>query len=372
MLKIWRKAMISKKMVTLVIIAVLSVSLAGIAVTVAEEFGGCENCHMDIADDFTTSLHYTGAGMKGEYEVGAAEEFGIDMDVYYSDWNCANCHATTCDKCHVNYTASYPGGHKFTEVGMEACDKCHFKKQTSTFVGDVLAHNNIPVEGPETFHPPDIHYVIGFTCTDCHTEEEMHGTGVEHATMLEAVTVQCEDCHMSPGKTVNGMTVEQFSTDVPAHEIHEDKLSCAACHAGWMPTCVNCHLETRKGTKVVIDDFHLAIAADGKIKPFINMTAIYDNATHVGYGEWMPHTISPKAKDCAFCHDNPEALCAGCEGQMLGEGGSFIPQDKIEAILAVEVPAEAEMPEPTPPGFELIFAVIAIAVVVYIAKRRIC
>jgi hypothetical protein len=67
---------------------------------------------------------------------------------------------------------------------------------------------------------------------------------------------------------------------------------------------------------------------------------------------------------------------------MLGEGGSFIPQDTIDKVLAVKIPAAAaaatpaETPAatpaatPTPPGFELIFAVVAIAVVVCLAKRR--
>ena len=73
-------------------------------------------------------------------------------------------------------------------------------------------------------------------------------------------------------------------------------------------------------------------------------------------------------------------LCEGCEDQipltMLGLGGSFIPQETIDKVLAVEMPAAptetpAETPAATPtPGFELIFAVIAIAVVVLLAKRR--
>ena len=96
----------------------------------------------------------------------------------------------------------------------------------------------------------------------------------------------------------------------------------------------------------------------------------------MGYGEWFSHTVTDEAKDCAFCHENSEMLCEGCEGQILGEGGSFIPQGTIDTVLAVEMPAAAAMPAetptetPAPPGFELIFAVVAITVVVYIAKRR--
>ncbi|KAF5433384.1 hypothetical protein C5S35_16445 [Candidatus Methanophagaceae archaeon] len=58
-----RTTAMSKKILPLVIAAVLSVSLVGIAA--AEDFG-C-SCHSDISENFATSLHYTGAGMKDEY-----------------------------------------------------------------------------------------------------------------------------------------------------------------------------------------------------------------------------------------------------------------------------------------------------------------
>jgi len=365
-------AKIVKKILPLMIFVVLSVSLVSVAIAAGEEFGGC-SCHSGVIENFTTSLHYTGAGMKGEYEKYAAKHFGIDMDEYYAKWNCSKCHATTCEKCH----GEDPHKEDLSK-SMSTCDQCHFKKQTSTFVGEIPAHGKIPIEGAEVAHPADIHYEKGLTCTDCHTAEDMHGSGEAVASQLEAVKTSCEDCHKSPGKTVKGMPVTQYSPDVSAHKIHGDKLDCTACHSGWAPKCVNCHLDTRKGTKVVIDDFHLAIGADGKIKPFMNMTTAYDNATHTGYGEWFPHTVTDKAKECADCHENPEVLCKGCEGEILGEGGSFIPQETINRVLAVEIPAEtpaptpAETPAPTPkpPGFELIFAVIAIAVVVFLAKCR--
>nr|CBH37853.1 hypothetical secreted protein [uncultured archaeon] len=329
----------AKKILPLVIIAVLSVSLGctAVAVVAAEDFG-CM-CHMEESKNFETSLHHTGAGMKNEYVEGAAAEFGIDMDEYYEKWNCSKCHATGCEDCHGEYGAQFP--HTAIEdpsTNMSTCDKCHFKKQTSIFIGETPAHGKIPIKGDEVPHPADIHYQKGLTCTDCHTAEEMHGTGVEYSTMLEAVNVSCEDCHNSPGKIVKDMAVTQYSSDIPSHEVHGDRLDCSACHTGWAPTCVNCHLDTRKGTNVVIDDFHLGIGADGEIKPFLKMEATYENETHTGYGEWFPHTITKEAKNCTFCHNRSsgsEVLCDGCEGQILGEGGSFIPQVWIDWLLAI-------------------------------------
>ncbi len=72
-------------------------------------------------------------------------------------------------------------------------------------------------------------------------------------------------------------------------------------------------------------------------------------------------------------------LCEGCEGDILGQGGSLIAQETIDKIYGIAMPTETPTPTvtsatpaatPTPPGFELIFAVIAIAVVVLLAKRR--
>jgi len=353
----------AKPMLPLIVIAVLSVSLVSVAIAAEEDFGGCEGCHPKIAENFSTSLHYTGAGMKGEYAKFAAKEFGIDMDEYYAKWNCSKCHATTCEKCHE-------GGHD-AEITIDTCDKCHFKKQTATFKGDMPAHKK---KGPA----PDIHYTMGLTCTDCHNADELHGDGNVYTSQLEAVTTKCEDCHNSPGKTVKEMSVTQYSTDVSAHKMHGDKLDCTACHSGWALTCNNCHIDTRKGTQPVSDEFYLGVASDGKIKPFIKMEATCDNATHMGYGEWFSHTVTDKAKDCAFCHESKEVLCEGCEGEMLGKGGSFIPQATIDKIYGMAMPTETpaatptETPAatPTPPGFELIFAVIAIAVVVLLAKRK--
>jgi len=70
----------AKPMLPLIVIAVLTVSLVSIAIAAEEDFGGCEMCHSDVAENFSTTLHYTGAGRKGKYEKDAAKEFSIDMD----------------------------------------------------------------------------------------------------------------------------------------------------------------------------------------------------------------------------------------------------------------------------------------------------
>ena len=337
------------------------------------DFEGCENCHPGVAAKFSTSLHYTGAGMKGEYERGAAGHLGIDMNEYYTKWNCSKCHATTCTKCHQGYEPKMGHGEECVEITIDTCDPCHKKKQTSTFVGDMPAHKS---KGPHA----DIHYEKGLTCMDCHSSEEIHGDGNIYAHQMEAITTTCEDCHISPGKVVKEMNVTQYSLDIPSHEIHDATLDCTACHSGWHLNCNNCHLATRKGTQTVSDEFYLGVASNGKIKPFIKMDAIYDNETHTGYGEWFSHTVTNVAKDCAFCHENREVLCEGCEDQMLGDSVSFIPQATIDRIIGAHITTPAvtkptsEPTESTPaegaPGFAGIFAAASIGAVYLMMRGR--
>ncbi|VUT27465.1 MAG: putative cytochrome c [Candidatus Syntrophoarchaeum sp. GoM_oil] len=334
------------------------------------DFGGCEGCHPEIAENFATSLHYTTRGMPAEWKKGAAGHFGIDMDAFFAKGNCSKCHVSTCEKCHE-------GGHG-AEITIDTCDKCHKKKQAG-FVGDTPAHKG---QGPNA----DIHYEKGLICTDCHTVEEMHGTGVKYRTMLEAVTTECEDCHESPGKVVKAMPVTQYDPGMKPHSIHEGKLDCTACHSGWTPTCANCHIDINKPpgkATVVTDKFYLARGVDGKIKPFLKIAAIYNNETHTGWAEWFPHTTTKEAKDCAFCHENKEVLCEGCEDQtpltMLGPGGSFISQETIDRIYgistipaetATEVPATATPEETSTPGFEVVICIGVLAIAAYLGKRR--
>ncbi len=361
-----------KNVLILALVVTLSLSLAPTACTAEDstpDFEGCEICHAGVAANFTTSLHYNAYGMKGEYERGAAGHFGIDMDAFYEEGSCASCHVTTCTKCHLGYKPEMGHGEDCVAITIDTCDPCHKKKQTSTFVGDMPAHKS---KGPHA----DIHYEKGLICTDCHSAEEMHGDGNSYSHQQQAVTTACEDCHNSPGKVVKGMNVTQYSLVIPSHSIHDETLDCTACHTGWMTTCVNCHLETRKTDGIVTDAFYLVKGIDGKIKPFLKMQASYGDETHTGYAEWMPHTITAEAKDCAFCHENREVLCEGCEGQMLGDGGSFIPQETIDRIFGMTKP-HPKMPtgtEPTPtqevPGFTGILAMMIVGITYLIAHKR--
>ena len=178
-------------------------------------------------------------------------------------------------------------------------------------------------------------------CTDCHTANELHGTGVKHSTQLEAVSVECEDCHDNPGKTVNGIEVVQYSSELYSHSLHGNKLSCIACHSSWVLSCQGCHLEDRKGMTVTSDEFYLGVDKDGQITTFLKMDAEYRNKTHTGFGEWYGHTATDEPKECDFCHENAEVMLEGytieTNSQIIGEGGSLINNSTIERVLKTEL-----------------------------------
>ena len=307
---------------------VLSILIMSCGAEVSTDPENCRICHVDIFENTTTSLHYTGAGMMSEYECGAAGYFDIDMPQLYEDKNCAKCHVTSCINCHGDSPHTYD-----KSADIKTCDVCHLKKQAS-FVGDMPMHKS---PGPSA----DVHYELGFTCVDCHSAEDVHGDGTLYTNMLDAVNVKCEDCHEP--------------IDTQSHTIHEDKLDCSACHVAWMTTCVNCHLDTMKTERIVTDKFYLARAADGKVKPFMQMQATLNESTHTAYAEYYSHTISAEARDCAFCHENGEVFCG--DGQLIGpKGASFVSFEDVKGL---------HNPEPTPatnpkiPGFSAIVFTIA-------------
>ncbi len=83
----------------------------------------------------------------------------------------------------------------------------------------------------------------------------------------------------------------------------------------------------------------------------------------------MPHTITADAKDCAFCHEDGEVLCEGCEGQMLGEGGSFIPQATIDRIIGAHLATPTPTPEEGTPGFGVVVAFAGLLLAVLLFRR---
>ncbi len=360
------EANMGRKIFLLVVCGILMLS----GVATAEET--CRICHPDIAKNFSTSLHHTIAGIYAEFNKGAGKEFRMSLPA-----GCTKCHIDNCTTCHEGY-GGYPGAHYNRAVNMSLCVECHHARAGVNYVGYLGGHKK---RGPSA----DIHYQLGLNCTDCHTPSEIHGNGELYNSEKQAVKVRCEDCHSSPGtgKVVNGMQVMQFSTEIPAHRIHAGKLDCSACHAAWMQTCYNCHLETKKVDKSYVDKFYLGVGYEGKIKPFYYQRVSKGNKSYDRWVEWTPHTISAKAHNCSFCHLNKEVLGAERTGIILGpEGASFIPEKTIDEIYGVtSAPAPGATAKPTvttspttaakpTSGFELVLAAIGVSAALLVRKIK--
>ena len=350
-----------KKAIILILGIVLYLSLMG-TTAIAGDLDECNECHPNITENFTTSIHYLGRESPSKWSGGATVgHFGINLDSFYAESNCSKCHIVTCKNCHE-------GGHG-SEITMGTCGKCHHKE--IWFSGSTLMGKG---------ENADIHYEKGLTCTDCHTLEELHGNGIDYSTMPLRITKECEECHINPGKTVRGMNVMQYSPDMPSHKMHEEKLDCIACHAGYIPSCGHCHLDNQKTESFTADKFCLAKDDDGKIKPFLKTSSIYENETNILWVEWMPHTTTNQARDCKFCHENPEVICSGDEGMILEKKGSFLSEEEKDKISGIEISEEdlTESSEPTKttptaeeptPGFEAIFAISGVLGVAYLVRR---
>jgi hypothetical protein len=152
---------------------------------------------------------------------------------------------------------------------------------------------------------PDVHFLAGMECIDCHTSREVMGEGYAAADMRAQLEVRCEDCHgdgerspsfatvaresdppiresrqyarpVRPGERValtsrgrpfsnvveergevvvwtkrtGKRLVSKVVTGTPEHRIagHE-RLECSACHSRTVMQCYGCHTQYDKGSR---------------------------------------------------------------------------------------------------------------------------
>lgn len=195
--------------------------------------------------------------------------------------SCLRCHLHTrgssrwgehrglgCIACHVAYPNSRDGrprAHALTRsVGMTGCLKCHNSNHVGAdYVGlfekDFQRGFNSPfVQGrqPPTIYGSeqhrlisDVHFQAGMGCMDCHTLDEVHGTGEVPRSPVSGVRISCEGCHVrgdhpailkdSDGVMTllrgTGRKVPPWDPASIPHRMdaHRQRLKCSACHAAW-------------------------------------------------------------------------------------------------------------------------------------------
>ena len=266
--------------------AVLVVALAITLISIAPVFAfeqSCALCHRSISENYSTSLHYTIAGIRIAWKQGAGRQFNMSMPKF-----CWKCHVESCTECHT-YHGEIPN--------MSKCVECHEHNVGVNYEGYLIEKMG---KGPS----PDIHYVYGLNCTDCHSSTEIHGNGHKYTFSWYAVKVNCLDCHGKSNLTIESMKVKKYNPNLLVHRLHAGKVSCVACHAVWYQTCINCHLDTGKIDRITTSEFHLIVGPDGKLYPAVRMIVSYKNKTTSSFGMILPHTISAKGRPCKDCHTN--------------------------------------------------------------------
>jgi hypothetical protein len=188
----------------------------------------CGNCHSDVAQMASTSLHFDLQGYETVLGTRGADFSDPRTAEAYNN-HCTSCHAT-CGQCHVSRPTYTDGGllsgHTFKTVASirDTCLACHGGR-----VGPEYQGKNEGVKG-------DVHWMKGgMPCVDCHTVADFHGDGTEYAHRYDgAPAPACVDCHPDVAGGKDG---------VVQHTMHENKVACQVCHAaGSYKQCYGCHV----------------------------------------------------------------------------------------------------------------------------------
>jgi hypothetical protein len=207
----------------------------------------CGQCHPDLIEPHTQSLHAT---LEGYTTVMAARSNADDPETWghieeMMGNHCETCH-TTCGQCHVSQPTSVGGGlldgHTFlaTPPMSRTCTACHGSRVGNEYLGK-----------NEGFMA-DVHFREGrMACVDCHDSAEMHGepadcaschTGPEsdapHAPATHRYagiqSPRCESCHIEAASGLD---------NIDQHGLHNGQLSCQVCHSVSYKSCDGCHTQ---------------------------------------------------------------------------------------------------------------------------------
>ena len=270
-------------------IVFLALSLPGVSLLADSPVESREPC---LTSFFSKSLHFTGAGMRLWYE----EEGGFMQitKIPYDQLYCKKCHVRSCDQCHAKEKKAKLVFSSRKARDINTCLPCHSREGlTFGFDGE---RNSL-----------DVHLAAGMVCADCHWRYDIHGDGRFRPSMRhpKGVRASCKRCHEEQAKES-----PEFDPETVSHQVHGDKLDCAACHVRDTMACYNCHFgnflktKTKKGNFVPMKDWLLLINYEGKVTSGSAMTLVYRNKKFIAYVPYFTHSVSPAGRDCDECHLN--------------------------------------------------------------------
>jgi hypothetical protein len=263
-----------------ILFAIFSVFIAAFIFVVAQDK------KPQVTNFYETSLHYTNRGLEYWY---SQEQGGLERitGIPFSELPCAGCHVRSCDTCHkkeVDGQASYSVD---TARAQAACEKCHGMESL------------LEVKKSPGSPAADVHFGKGMMCLDCHTAREVHGDGTPYNSIQDpgALDVRCENCHKP----------EQLKC--PGQEAHQGKVDCNACHVRDLPSCYNCHFDTRvkegKSVSLPLKKILFLVNHDGKVTLASLHTFVYQKRTMITFGPSFPHLIMKEGRNCGECHATP-------------------------------------------------------------------
>jgi thiosulfate/3-mercaptopyruvate sulfurtransferase len=188
----------------------------------------CGQCHADVVEHSSSSLHFGLQGYQTVLETRGADFSNPQMAEAYTN-HCTSCH-TTCGQCHVSRPTYTDGGliagHTFKKVASikDTCLACHGGR-----VGPEYQGKNEGVKG-------DVHWMKGgMPCVACHTVADFHGDGTQYAHRYDGQEMPaCLNCHPDVAAGKDG---------VQQHVLHENKVACQVCHSsGDYKQCYGCHV----------------------------------------------------------------------------------------------------------------------------------
>jgi hypothetical protein len=254
--------------------------LLGLIVIGLQGKGFCQEPRKDCF--FFSSLHYTAKGMAYWYDKtnGGLE---ILSGIPYSNLGCKNCHTPGCDRCHKVEKDGKAAYSTKAAKKQEVCLECHVREQTILKIDRASKQE-------------DVHFALGMTCMDCHSQREMHGDGIEYVSMKQtgAMDTKCEKCHNSIKPT-------------DSHTVHKEKLDCKSCHVRHVVSCTNCHFDTlvKEGKRVAIpvSGWVFLMNYGGKVtSASMQNFLVKSDKTFFMFAPHMSHSVMKEGRKCEDCH----------------------------------------------------------------------